>query len=471
MGVVLIAASGFVATQVRLNGARAATPTVRNVILVGIDSLSDQMATTMLPNMPHLAALLEPSERFKRAYTPLGRTFPAWTSILSGELPAVHGALFNLRSLAHVHKNHLVTQELQKAGYHTVFAMDERRFANIDESFGFDRAVGPKEGALDFVLQNINDTPLTNLLLQLPVAHYLLPYSRLNVDSVPNYDSTGFVNATLAATASGRKPLFLAVHFETAHFPYKTRHAVRTFHDADPFVAEQKTALTVVDAQIGQLMAGLRRRGDLNNAMVIVLSDHGEGLGELEATTTQGGKPYQVIGYGHGANLLSEDENRVVLGLLRFVDGKPVNKPSTRTDQVSLTDLRGVIEHYVKSGEVSLPEHGGCMTVETGIRVLAASSYEGLDPAKVAAEAAGFYEISPQGLLHLRENRLAGLVAKKDVGWRCRDRLTFYSSAARRYFAYQILDDGTRLVETEPAADDVARIVAYREQLKEAAGG
>lgn len=466
---VAIAAISFTATR-WVQPAHAAASTKRNVVIVGIDSLSDQMATAMLPNLPHLAALLDHSERFKRAYTPLGRTYPAWVSILSGQTPAVHGALFNLRGLAHTQKRHLVSEELQQAGYQTVFAMDERRFANLDESFGFDRVIGPKDGVLDFMLQRVNDTPLTNLLLQTPVAHYLLPYSRLNVDSDANYDARGFVDAMLRATR-GSRPLFLAVHFESAHFPYRTRHATRVFHDANPFVAQQEAALTAVDAQIGRLMARLRRLGYLNDALVIVLSDHGEGLGEMEATTTQGGEPYQVKAYGHGADLMSEDENRTVLGLLQFRDGKPINAPTTRTDQVSLTDLRAVIERYVHSGQVALPKHGGCMTVETGIRLAAAANYKGLDPAKVAAEGAGYYEITQHGLLQLREDRIPALVATKDVGWRCRGELTFWSNAKQRYFAYQLLDDGSRLVEREPTTSAIAHVMAYRNALREAAGG
>lgn len=52
----------------------------RDIILVGIDSLSDQVASQMLSDLPELAGLLAQAERFKRAYTPLARTFPAWTS-------------------------------------------------------------------------------------------------------------------------------------------------------------------------------------------------------------------------------------------------------------------------------------------------------------------------------------------------------------------------------------------------------
>lgn len=446
------------------------TPARKNIVIVGIDSLSDQMTDAVLGKLPHLSVLLGHAERFERAYTPLARTFPAWASLLSGQSPAEHGALFNLRGLDKVRTDALLTRTLGRTGYWRVLAIDERRFSNLDESWGFDRVIGPKAGVLDFALQEINDTPLTNLLLQTVTARRLLSFSRLNVASVANYDADGFVDETLAAIHR-KRPLFLAVHFESAHFPFRARHALQTFEDPNRFVAMQKSALSGVDAQIGRLMTGLRESGHLDDALVIVLSDHGESLGEVEAQTTRAGRSIEVSGYGHGMSLLSEHENRIVLGLVRFRDGRPVGPPSVRTDQVSLIDLRSVIERYARSGDVTLVAGSGCMMVETGVRLAAASSYRGLDVKEVAREAAGYYEIDSAGRMRLREDRLAALVTSKDVGRRCRDRLTYFSSTHGRYFAYRILRNGDELVETEPAADDIAHIDAYRDKLRKAARG
>lgn len=447
----------------------AAIPKARNIVIVGVDSLSGQMAQAARNELPHLAALLEHATVFERAYTPLARTFPAWVSLLSGRAPAEHRAIFNLRSLDRVERDALVTRTLSEAGYRTVFAMDERRFSNIDESFGFDRVVGPKAGALDFVLSSANDTPLTNVLLQTRVGAYLLPFSHLNVASYANYDADGFVDETLAAIDE-TQPLFLAVHFESAHFPFRTRHALRDFDDPNHFVSLHMNALTVVDAQVGRLMNGLRDSGRLADALVIVLSDHGESLGEVEAQTTRAGELVGVSAYGHGANLLSEHQNRIVLSLVRFRNGRPVGSTSLRTEQVSLTDLRATIERYARSGEVALHAGSDCMTVETGLRLAAASDYKALDVGRVAREGAGYYEIDRAGRMHLREDMLPALVDTKDVGWRCRDRLTVYSPVDDRYVAYRIDEDGLHRTEVEPVARDIARIDAYRARLRDAVG-
>lgn len=132
---------------------RPSSPTARNVIIIGVDSLSAATFAAARQYLPNMSQLLDHAITYERAYTPLGRTFPAWMSILSGASPAEHGAVFNLRNMDHVERSNLVSHHLRSSGYRTVFAIDERRFSNIDESFGFDQVVGPKVGALDFVLQ------------------------------------------------------------------------------------------------------------------------------------------------------------------------------------------------------------------------------------------------------------------------------------------------------------------------------
>lgn len=464
LGVVGVA--GIVGGAGSLNAESKPAALARNIIIIGVDSLSAMTFEENLEILPTLAQLLGQSTSFDRAYTPLGRTFPAWMSILSGMSPAEHGGVFNLRNMEHVKREALFTHTLREQGYRTIFAIDERRFANIDLSFGFDRVIGPKPGALDFLLQRFNDTPMTNLLLQSRLAHWALPFSYLNTASHPNYDAAGFVEQVAAATSAAER-IFLAVHFESAHFPFKARHATQQISGPNTFLARHVTALTGVDYQVGQLMSWLMEEGFLDDALVIVLSDHGESLGDLESRTTKGGVPFEIAGFGHGTHLLSERENRVVLGMIPFKDGLPARQASRRDDLVSLTDVRGVIERYSATGDFSLEPKNDCMLVETGVRFVSASNYRTLDPTKLAAESASYYEIDPVGRMRLREDRLSTLIANKDVGLRCADRLTFFSNNDQRHFAYRIDDGGRQLTEIEPASADVSRIEAYRRRLSE----
>lgn len=435
----------------------------RHVFVLGVDSLSQGLMADSAEALPKLHALLEAGIRYERAYTPLGRTFPSWMSLLSGRSPAEHGALFNLRPIDRVERADLVSHHLREAGYRTVFAMDERRFSNLDESFGFDRVVGPKAGVLDFVLQRINDTPMTNLLLQTPLGDRLLPYSRYNVAAHASYDADGFVDA-LVESVRGAERVFVAAHFESAHFPYKTRHARLVSEDPNPFRRKHLQALGVVDAQIGRLIARLGQLGYLQDALVVLVSDHGEGFGETEAESTRHGEHFELSGFGHGGDVLSEAQNRIVLGLVPFRDGAPVRLAQARTEQVSMTDLRAAIESYVSSGEVAVVPRNACMFVETGLRLWATADYRTLDEATVAREGAGYYEVSTKGRMQLREDLISDLVASKDVGWRCADRITYFSSAHDRFFAYA-LGPGGELTELDPDLQDVERIRGYRNRL------
>jgi len=470
MGIALVTALTASASPTR-NAYIDAAPDSRNVIVIGVDSLSARVIQSEGERFPNLATLLSRGTSFERAYTPLGRTFPAWASILSGRPPADHRAVFNLRGPEHVDRSDLVTHTARAAGYRTILAIDERRFSNIDESFGFDRTVGPKLGALDFLLQRVNDTPLTNLLLQTRLGGMLLPYSWLNTASYANYDERAFVDETVAALA-GVHRTFLAVHFESAHYPYKSRYARPDLSDSNRLHARYVAALTVVDRQIGRLMAALHDRGYLQDALVVVLSDHGESLGGIESEISGHDGRSRISAFGHGAEILSEDQNRVVLGLVPFRNGRALaENGGVRKDQVSLTDVRAAIEQYIATGTVRLKGSDPCMTVETGIRFVAAENFQTLDERKLANDGAAYYEVDANGRLRLRESVLPALVRTKDVGLRCANRITYYSPALGAHLAYRIDDSGRQLTALEPTPSDIERIDAYRARLLASAGG
>ncbi len=467
LGAATAAAGGLMLAQHATSVARAGSAPTRNVIVIGIDSLSMPLLEREQSALPRLAHLLSQSTRFDNAYTPLGRTYPAWVTILSGHVPAIHGALFNLRGIEQVDRQDLISRTLKAQGYQTVYAIDERRFNNIDESFGFDRVVGPQAGALDFVLQGINDTPLTNLLLQTRAADWLLPFSRLNVAAVPSYDARGFVDEIGRASA-GPRPLFLAVHFLSGHFPFATRHATPAPHrSGNALRVGHVEGLTAADAQVGWLMDALAAQGRLEDTLVILLSDHGEALGDMEPVRRADGELDPLHSYGHGANLLSEHQNRIVLATLHYRHGQPVGQPAQDGEFVSLLDVRPAIERFVRSGEVKLNGSSDCIPVETELRLAAAEDYRHLDLREVAAQGLSLYEIDDEGRLRLRESELESLIAKKDVGLRCNDRLTVFTPRDGQYRTYR-LAPGVVPSEQAPAAADIQRIDAYRQRLLQA---
>ena len=70
-----------------------------NVVILGVDSLRpDHLGFYGYDRdtAPHIDALLKESVTFDSAWTPLARTYPAWTSMLSGLLPINNGIRDNL---------------------------------------------------------------------------------------------------------------------------------------------------------------------------------------------------------------------------------------------------------------------------------------------------------------------------------------------------------------------------------------
>ena len=72
------------------------------------------------------------------------------------------------------------------------------------------------------------------------------------------------------------RSFFAWVHYYDPHLPYRAPSPHREqFHDA-PYLAE----IAYADAQMGRLLERLDRRGVLDRTLVVVASDHGEGLGD-----------------------------------------------------------------------------------------------------------------------------------------------------------------------------------------------
>ncbi|MGI3129825.1 sulfatase-like hydrolase/transferase [Halopseudomonas pachastrellae] len=459
----LVVVSQYAAEGERVNAAGSE----RNVFIIGVDSLSGQAFESNRGLMPNTSGLLLSGVEYKRAYTTLGRTYPAWVSILTGAYPKDTGAFFNLRGLSHTSTHPNVLGMLAARGYRKVYAIDERRFNNMDESFGFDVVVGPEAGVLDFIVQPLVDTPLSNMLFQFGFTSRLLPWTKNNVAAVQAYSDSGFVDDVLSSVQAGPSH-FMAVHFETSHFPFKSRHFDAEVITTSSLSDRYLNALKVVDGQIGQLVEGYRLRGLLNDALIIVLSDHGEALGAVESEITLDRQSQSLASYGHGTNLLSDHQNRIIMGVVQYEEGKLV-KPARPVikEQVSLLDVRALVENYVKTGQVSRLIGGDCIIVETGLRLPAAENYENLKESEVVKQGAGLYQLSSDGLLSLKEDLLPELLAMKDVGLRCVNKIVWFSAHKNRYYAYSLADDGRPDFEIEPDEYSVNIIAKYREEYNE----
>nr|WP_303649939.1 sulfatase-like hydrolase/transferase [Desulfobotulus pelophilus] len=315
-----------------------------HIILIGIDSLRPDF-TTLLHNTeitPHVNAFLNNAIAFPETYTPIARTFPAWVSILTGKYPWDAGVDFNLTVPDPEALAKALPHDFKKAGYFTFFATDEKRFSNIDESFGFDAVAGPVMGAADFLLATFNDTALSNLFINGLFGRIFFPFSHTNRPAHITYDPATFVRHLNAKLPNNpRSPAFIAIHLCLPHYPFIWKNAPLITDTADKRVKEYTLSLQAADQQFGSIIEMLERKNLLENAWVILLSDHGEGLGEplhqpygksINAPLRQGD-----IDWGHGTSVLSPRQYRVMLAFRRY--GQNSYETGSRRQQAMLADI------------------------------------------------------------------------------------------------------------------------------------
>lgn len=317
-----------------------------NIFIIGVDALRpSELAREegQVEVMPFLSEILTQAETYSPAYTPVARTHAAWISILSGEYPLHNGARFNLMDDSYIDKEALITRKLNAIGYHNVWALDERRFNSIDESYGFDRVVGPKVGAADFLITKFSDIPLVNILANTSIAKVVFPYIYNNRGNYVTYVPYNFNRDVVAALNAGR-PNFLSVHFCLPHYPFVSNLMERIdypLEDVPVTYPNYLSMLNLADKQIEDLFNRLAKNGELENAIVYLVSDHGEGFPGVDKPL-QSGNPFASFKtelFGHGTSVMSLKQYEVLLARLRFKDGVIVSDSESNKNIYSLVDV------------------------------------------------------------------------------------------------------------------------------------
>jgi choline-sulfatase len=218
------------------------------VVLISIDTLrADHLPVYGYRTIrtPTIDALAADGIVFDNAYAHAPQTLPSHVSILSGRLPFEHGVRDNLGFTVKPGETMLPAM-LRDAGFATggfVSAYVLRAETGI--ASGFERFDA-----------------------RLPAASPEIPLGELQ-RSGP---------ATLAAADQWldtlRSPrFFLLFHIYEPHSPYTPPSRFRDYAPYDGEVA-------YADEIVGSLVASLKRRGLYDEALILLLSDHGEGLGD-----------------------------------------------------------------------------------------------------------------------------------------------------------------------------------------------
>lgn len=189
---------------------------------------------------PALAALAKAGVRFTQAYSTVPETLPAHASMLTGLYPAGHGVHENSRRLADTHE--LLAERLASAGYTTAAFVSgapllrqfglARGFRHYDDRFEGDAAE-----------------------------------RRADATTAAGLDFLG---------KSGEEPLFLWVHYYDPHDPYDPPEPYRSRYVDAPYLGE----IAFMDRELGRLVAAFRARAGDRDHRILVVGDHGEGLGD-----------------------------------------------------------------------------------------------------------------------------------------------------------------------------------------------
>lgn len=237
----------------RGGGTNQRAPDGTPVILISVDTLrSDRLPAYDYQGVetPAIDALRRDGILFERAYTHVPLTLPAHVSLLTGTLPPTHGVRDNLGYSLDVETAPLLQQALKAAGYATgagVSAFVLRRATGLDEGFElYDDGIELRPDPSSPGIQSVQR---------------------------PGGETLGAVQPWLRSVAD--RPFFLFFHIFEPHTPY------------DPpaeFAARYESAydgeVAAADAVVGDLLEELRGLGVYDEALIVFLSDHGEGLGD-----------------------------------------------------------------------------------------------------------------------------------------------------------------------------------------------
>ncbi len=218
------------------------------VILISIDTLrADHLPIYGYTKgqTPAIDQLAKESVVFDRAYSHAPQTLPAHTSILTGLLPFEHGVRDNLGFTLSADKPTLA-ERFKQTGYRTggfVSAYVLRPETGI--SHGFDTY----DAALPAAASDVSPGQVQR----------------------PGDQTLAAADAWLNTQPDDR--FFLFFHIYEPHTPYTPP---AKFQSLAPYDGE----IAAADEIVGRLFAELKRHGWYSNATIVLLSDHGEGLGD-----------------------------------------------------------------------------------------------------------------------------------------------------------------------------------------------
>lgn len=240
-----------------------------HVVLITVDTLrADHLSTYgyHLRTSPVMDRLADEGVRFERAYSPIPMTGPSHFSMFTGRYPQEHGARINGVALPDDSKWLTVPQILRRFGYTSAAFVSAwplvGRLTHLDRDF------------------DLYDEEMTRSYQVLHSMRWAEDVTRPALRWLDEHKDD--------------PQIFLWVHYFDPHEPYNLREEFASpeqLREPEPAssprnreVAERirkyDSEIGYADMYIGRLLARIDKLGMRDNTLVVLLSDHGEGLGE-----------------------------------------------------------------------------------------------------------------------------------------------------------------------------------------------
>ena len=200
---------------------------------------------------PVLDGLARDGVLFERCITPTAFTLPSHSSIMTGLYPMFHGVRLNGGvALSDAHPT--LAERLTESGYRTggfvgAFVLDSR--------WGLNQGFQTYDDEFD-----------------------LKPGEMLDLARVQRPGNTVVDAALKWLQISDERPFFAWVHLYDPHTPYEPPEPYKTRFAGSPS-RRYDGEIAFADSQLGRLLDWLRTSGNDENTVVLVIGDHGEGLG------------------------------------------------------------------------------------------------------------------------------------------------------------------------------------------------
>jgi len=248
--VVLIALAGALALAGCRGTAKAPFPDAP-VVLISIDTLrADHLPAYGYAGVetPAIDRLRRDAVLFGNAYTAVPLTLPSHCSLLTGLPPSAHGVRDNIGYRLDTARTPTLADRLRARGYATGAAVSAYVLRGAT-------GLGASFDSYDDGIEFLADQTLGAL-------------QRRGEDTA---------NAAAAWIDGHReRPFFFFLHFYEPHAPYEPPEPWKSRYRDRPYDGE----IATVDAALGKLLDHLRQTGVYDRAVIVLLADHGEGLGD-----------------------------------------------------------------------------------------------------------------------------------------------------------------------------------------------